>query len=150
MRLVISTLCAALLTACAAPREPLYYWGNFPAQQYAYLQGGQGPEEGIQALEKTREEAKAQGKPLPPGFQAHLGLLYGQTGRTDLFEQYLAAEKQQYPESAAYIDFLLQKNPPEKAQPGAPHADQAGSAKSQSGEATPEHKNPVKNVHRGQ
>ena len=150
MRLLISTLCAALLTACAAPREPLYYWGNFPAQQYAYLQGGQGPEEGIQALEKTREEAKAQGKPLPPGFQAHLGLLYGQTGRTDLFEQYLAAEKQQYPESAAYIDFLLQKNLPEKAQAGASHADQTGAENPHSGEATPEHKNPVKNVHRGQ
>ena len=150
MRLVISTLCAALLTACAAPREPLYYWGNFPAQQYAYLQGGQGPEEGIQALEKTREEAKAQGKPLPPGFQAHLGLLYGQMGRTDLFEQYLAAEKQQYPESAVYIDFLLQKKSPEKAQAGAPHADQTGSEKPQSGEATPGHKNPVKNVYRGQ
>ena len=150
MRLLISTLCAALLTACAAPREPLYYWGNFPAQQYAYLQGGQGPEEGIQALEKTREEAKAQGKPLPPGFQAHLGLLYGQTGRTDLFEQYLAAEKLQYPESAAYIDFLLQKNLPENAPPGESHSDQTGSGKPPSGDAAPGHKNPVKNVYRGQ
>lgn len=150
MRLMISILCAALLTACAAPREPLYYWGNFPAQQYAYLQGSQGPEEGIQALEKTREEAKAQGKPLPPGFQAHLGLLYGQTGRTDLFEQYLAAEKLQYPESAAYIDFLLQKNLPENAPPGESHSDQTGSGKPPSGDAAPGHKNPVKNVYRGQ
>lgn len=114
-RTIIAGLVAALLTACAAQREPLYHWGDFPAQQYAYFQGDKGPEEGIQALEKTREEARAKGKPLPPGLQAHLGLLYGQTGRIDLFEQHLEAEKQQYPESAAYIDFLLKKGPQEKS-----------------------------------
>lgn len=113
-RLAPAALFATLLTACAAQREPLYYWGSFPAQQYAYFQGDKGPEESIQALEKTREEARAKGKPLPPGFQAHLGLLYGQTGRTDLFEQYLQAEKQQFPESLTYIDFLLKKNAPGK------------------------------------
>lgn len=110
----LTGLLAAFLTACATQREPLYHWGDFPTQQYAYFQGDKGPEESIQALEKTREEARAKGKPLPPGFQAHLGLLYGQTGRTDLFEQHLLAEKQLFPESATYIDFLLKKNRQEK------------------------------------
>ena len=112
---VFAGLFAALLTGCAAQRESLYYWGDFPAQQYAYFQGEKGPEEGIQVLEKTREEAKAQNKALPPGLQAHLGLLYGQTGRIDLLEQYLEAERQQFPESAVYVDFLLKKNRQEKS-----------------------------------
>lgn len=105
-------LAAAALTGCAANRpQSLYYWGNFQNQQYAYFNGEKGPEEGILALEKVKEEANAKGKLVPPGFQAHLGMLYGLTGRTDLFEQNLLAERRQFPESATYIDFLLKKNP---------------------------------------
>lgn len=99
------------LSGCVTPPQPLYHWGDFQAQQYAYFKSEVGPEEGIQRLEKVREDAKAKGLPVPPGMQAHLGLLYGQTGRTDLFEQNLQAEKQQFPESAAYVDFLLKKTP---------------------------------------
>lgn len=36
-------------------------------------------------------------------------MLYGLTGRTDLFEQNLLAEKQSFPESSVYLDFLLKK-----------------------------------------
>lgn len=109
--MLLAGLAVILLAACATPsrQQSLYYWGDFPAQQYAYLKGEQGPEEGIQRLEKIREEARAKGRDLPPGLQAHLGMLYGQTGRTDLFESNLEAERQQFPESAAYVDFLLKK-----------------------------------------
>ncbi len=100
---------ATILSACVTAPPPLYYWGDFQSQQYSYFKGDKGPEEGIQRLEKLREQARSQGKSVPPGFQAHLGMLYGQTGRTDLFEQNLQAEKQQFPESATYVDFLLKK-----------------------------------------
>ena len=108
--LVLAGLSVLFLSGCVNRPQPLYYWGSFEAQQYAYFTGERGPEDAIQQMEKIREEAKAQGKPVPPGFQAHLGMLYGQTGRTDLFEQNLLAERQQFPESAAYVDFLLKKN----------------------------------------
>lgn len=104
------SLSAVILAGCANRPQPLYHWGSFQEQQYAYFKGDKGPEDAIQQLEQTREEAKARGKPVPPGFQAHLGMLYGQTGRTDLFEQNLLAERQQFPESSAYVDFLLKKN----------------------------------------
>lgn len=104
---LLAGLLAATLSGCVTRQQPLYYWGNFQDQQYAYFKGERGPEDGIQNLEKVREEAKSRGKLVPPGFQAHLGLLYGQTGRTDLFEQNLLAEKQQFPESSVYVDFLL-------------------------------------------
>lgn len=100
---------ATILSACVTAPQPLYYWGDFQSQQYSYFKGNKGPEDGIQSLEKVREQARSQGKSVPPGFQAHLGMLYGQTGRTDLFEQNLQAEKQQFPESATYVDFLLKK-----------------------------------------
>lgn len=109
--ILISGLAVATLSGCVTRPQPLYYWGDFQAQQYSYFKGEKGPEEGIQDLEKVREEAKAKGKSVPPGLQAHLGMLYGLTGRTDLFEQNLLAERQQFPESSAYLDFLLKKTP---------------------------------------
>ena len=105
--ILLCGLAAAMLSGCATRPQPIYYWGDFEPQQYAYFKGEKGPEEGILALEKLREEARAKGRPVPPGMQAHLGLLYGQTGRTDLFEQNLLAERQQFPESSVYVDFLL-------------------------------------------
>lgn len=107
---LISGLAVATLSGCVTRPQPIYYWGDFQSQQYSYFKGDKGPEDGIQNLEKVREEAKAKGRPVPPGMQAHLGMLYGLTGRTDLFEQNLQAERQQFPECSAYVDFLLKKN----------------------------------------
>ena len=109
-------LATLLLSGCAT-QQSMYHWGDYSSQQYSYFKGEKGPEDGIQALEKIREEAKANGKALPPGLQAHLGMLYGQTGRTDKFEQNIEAERKQFPESAAYLDFLMKKNQKPKANP---------------------------------
>jgi len=110
--LPLAVALAVSLAACVSRPQPLYYWGSFSDQQYAYFKGAVGPEQAIQTLEQVREEARAAGRPLPPGLQAHLGLLYGQTGRTDLFERNLLAEREQYPESATYVDFLLKAKRP--------------------------------------
>lgn len=116
--LVAASLSGLVLTGCVSRPQPIYHWGNFQAQQYAYFKGEKGPENGIQELLKIQEEAKAKGRPVPPGFKAHIGMLYGLTGRTDLLEQHLLAERQQFPESAVYVDFLLKKTQkqPEKTQ----------------------------------
>lgn len=108
--LLLACASAVLFAGCAQQRQPLYHWGSFQAVQYSHFKGDKGPEEGIVELEKVREEAKASGRNVPPGLQAHLGMLYGLTGRTDLFEQNLLAEKQSFPESSVYLDFLLKKN----------------------------------------
>lgn len=63
----------------------------------------------ITALEEDREEALANGEKLPPGFQAHLGLLYIKVGQHERFQEALNREKQAFPESATYIDGLLSK-----------------------------------------
>jgi len=110
---MLGLLAAGLLGGCAARQQPLYYWGNYQPQVYAYFKGEAGPEEQILALEEDRERARSEGKTLPPGFEAQLGLLYGKTGRSDQLVKNFDAEKIRFPESAAYIDFLLkhQKQP---------------------------------------
>jgi hypothetical protein len=101
-----------LLSGCVSRPQPLYYWGDYQAQVYGHFKGEKGPEDQIQALEEVREKARAQGKSLPPGFQAHLAMLYGQSGRAERLVENLEAEKRQFPESAAFMDFLLKKFTP--------------------------------------
>lgn len=105
----LAALSMTLLAGCATRQQPLYYWGSYQTQVYGHFKGDKGPEEQIQALEADREKALAQGKMLPPGFQAHLAMLYGQTGRSDRLAENLEAEKAHFPESSTFMDFLLKK-----------------------------------------
>ncbi len=98
-----------LMAGCATKQQPLYYWGGYQLQVYGHFKGDKGPEEQIQALEEIKEKAAAGGKALPPGFRAHLAMLYGQTGRSDRLVEQLETEKRQFPESSVYVDFLLKK-----------------------------------------
>jgi hypothetical protein len=105
----LAALCLlATLTGCAGPKQ-LYSWNGYQLQVYAHLKndGKSSPEEQIIELEKGIQQAAAKGAQVPPGYHAHLGLLYLNTGRTD---QALAAwnqEKALFPESTKYIDFLI-------------------------------------------
>lgn len=111
----ILALLAGLLGGCATRQEPLYHWGSYQAQIYGHLTAEKGPEEQIQALEGDVEKARSAGKLLPPGHHAHLGMLYGKTGRDDQLIAHLEQEKAQFPESKQFIDFLLNKFKPENA-----------------------------------
>lgn len=96
------------LSGCAAPHQTLYAWNGYEPQVYAHFKAqGKGPEEQIIALEAGAQKAAAKGAKLPPGYHAHLGLLYLNAGRTDQAVAALNQEKAQFPESTKYIDFLL-------------------------------------------
>lgn len=100
-------LCAAL-SGCVAPPKTLYHWGAYQGDVYEYLKGdGKGYPEQIADLEQEVEKARAANQPLPPGFRAHLGMLYGQVGNYDKMMAAFEQEKLQFPESAAFMDFLL-------------------------------------------
>lgn len=98
---------ALSLTACATGTDPLYYWGDYQPQVYGHLTGEKGPDEQITSLEAGIEKARESGKPLPPGYFAHLGILYAEKQDSQKMLHYFDAERAHYPESAPYIDFLL-------------------------------------------
>ncbi|WP_175948503.1 DUF4810 domain-containing protein [Burkholderia pyrrocinia] len=107
----LSAIAAALLLAgCAAPTTPpLYQWNGYQPQVYEYFKGKTSPQEQIDALEKALQEIRAKGNTPPPGFHAHLGMLYAGIGQEQQAEQAFQAEKQLFPESTAYMDFLMKK-----------------------------------------
>ena len=101
---------ALLLSACAKPPAPLYMWESFPRQQYETLVGeGNSPNDQIQTLEAHAAKARGENALLPPGFRAHLGMLYLGAGNVDRARELWTAEKEAFPESAPYMDQLLKR-----------------------------------------
>lgn len=101
---------SVLLTGCASGPQRLYQWESYQPQVYEYFKGqGSGPEAQIAALEKDMQKIRAKGNTPPPGFHAHLGLLYSHTGKPDQVVQQFETEKTLFPEAAPYMDFLLKK-----------------------------------------
>lgn len=99
-----------LLTGCAQRRPPLYTWEDFPRQQYQFLlREGANPQDQILALEAQAAKASGSESGLPPGFRAHLGMLYLGAGNAGRASELWTAEKSVFPESAPYMDRLLAK-----------------------------------------
>ncbi|AJW96984.1 DUF4810 domain-containing protein [Burkholderia gladioli] len=101
---------SALLTGCAAPSTPpLYQWDGYQRGVYDYFKAEKSPQEQIDALEKSLQKIRAQGHRPPPGFEAQLGVLYATVGNDEQAMQAFQAEKDSFPESALYMDFLMKK-----------------------------------------
>lgn len=102
---------ALLMAGCAHPPQPLYLWETFPRLQYETLlrDGGNSPDAQIQALEAQAEKARGANAALPPGFRAHLGLLYLGMGNAEKARELWMAEKSTFPESTLYMDQFLKR-----------------------------------------
>ncbi|CNI29989.1 DUF4810 domain-containing protein [Yersinia pekkanenii] len=103
-------LTAAILAGCATAPKPIYHWDNYPSTVYEYYKSDASPEPQIAALKESIEKSRAKGLPVPPGLHAHLGMLYGNTGQTELAMAEFNTEKSAFPESAPFMDFLMSKD----------------------------------------
>lgn len=111
-KVFLSAACAAAalaLAGCAQPGpKPLYNWAGYDVAVYQYLKtNGSAPGERIAQLEAQIEKNQAAGLACPPGMHGHLALLYAKTGDDANARKHLEAERAKFPESAAYVEFLL-------------------------------------------
>jgi hypothetical protein len=97
-----------LLSGCQTAPKTLYQWEGYQSQVYQNLKG-ESPEQQIAAMEKDLQVIGAKGNHAPPGFHAHLGMLYSVAGKPDQVVAQFEDEKKLFPESATYMDFLLSK-----------------------------------------
>ncbi|WP_068825295.1 DUF4810 domain-containing protein [Pseudomonas sp. BMS12] len=105
---IIAVASLGLLGGCVSQPQSLYHWNAYQDQVYAHFQGdNSSPQEQVAALEASLQEARAKDRPLPPGFHAHLGMLYAELGKADQVHQEFETEKALFPESAPYMDLLL-------------------------------------------
>jgi len=109
LRLSAAIALGCAFVGCAQPKR-LYHWEAFQGQLYEYFKADtSSPEEQLRILGAQVEKARASGAALPPGFRAHLAMLYLRLGRDGEAKQELEAEKVNFPESAQYMDFLLKR-----------------------------------------
>ncbi|UVM24987.1 DUF4810 domain-containing protein [Pseudomonas sp. B21-021] len=104
--MVLTLTASALLAGCSSP-QTLYQWEGYQPQVYEYFKSETPKEAQAEALEADLQKIRASGKPVPPGYHAHLGLLYLSMGKDDQMVQQLRTEKTLFPESGTYMDFLL-------------------------------------------
>lgn len=105
---LIPLAAAVALGGCVSAPKPLYNWDSYESTVYQYYRLGQnGPHEQIAALQRSIETARAKDLAVPPGLYAHMGLLYSSTGDIAEAYHYFTLEKQLFPESAPFMDFLL-------------------------------------------
>lgn len=101
-------LAAVLIAGCASPPATLYDWGAYPQALALHLrQSGGDAARQAALLEDQLQRAAGAARAAPPGLHAHLALLHTQLGNEAIALRHLAAEKALYPESAAYMDFLM-------------------------------------------
>lgn len=110
-RLLLALLASAVLGACSTTPPTMYQWEGYQPHVYSYLKADTktGAEQQIAEMETDLEKIRAKGHTPPPGYYAHLGLLYANVGKTDQVVKNFQSEKQLFPESAPYMDYLLSK-----------------------------------------
>ena len=106
---VLATMLA--LAGCANKAPPrLYGWNGYEKNLDTYFRNDrESLDTQAKLMEDDLQKMRAAGKATPPGYQAHMGLLYGKQGDMARFQQHLQAEKTQFPESETFVDFLLRK-----------------------------------------
>ena len=105
---------AALLFAlgfalCSCASRSLYAWGDYQDSLYAMTvqHGSFDAAKDMQVLSEQVARAKAEGRQPGPGVQAHLGYLHAMAGDSSGAAGWFAAERQDFPESAVFIDGML-------------------------------------------
>ena len=97
---------AFALVGCQTPQPSLYQWGSYEPQLSGHFKG-ESPVQQIGVMEQHLQTVSAQGKQVPPGFHAHLGMLYSIAGRADQVAAQFQEEKRLFPESEPYMNRLL-------------------------------------------
>jgi len=108
MRVFCLVFLTVLLAAACKTTEPTYYYGAYPQAIYSYFKADETSlSQQILILEQVIEQAQGKGKPVAPGVHAHLGMLYFESGNAEQGVSHFEQEKALFPESAAYLDFLM-------------------------------------------
>lgn len=112
MKLPALALSSLLVSACM-PKPDMYVWGQYESLLIRMYTGEQLDEEElsrqIAGLESDIQNAEKWNRKTPPGVYAHLGYLYASAGNQVASKQAFEEEKQNFPESAQFIDGMMDR-----------------------------------------
>ncbi len=100
-------LAAVLLTGC---QSSIYRWSGYErsiATFYAHPDHDNMARQ-VKSLSVQADKSRRAGR-VPPGMLAHLAYFHYLKGDTTTAAEYLRAEKEAFPESAHFVDFILRQ-----------------------------------------
>jgi len=103
---LIISIASFFLIGCTSTPS-LYNWGNFQSQMYSNLKSGSSIESQISVMEKDLNKILSKNNLVPPGFYAHLGMLYSEAGNMLRAIECFNEEKTRFPESEVFMNRLL-------------------------------------------
>jgi hypothetical protein len=111
MTAALSLVATAFVTGCAHREPPLYQWGSYEDLVYdMYVNPGKAePGVQIERLTEDIQRAQAEGQRVPPGVHAHLGYMHFVQGNQGEALHEFATERELYPESAVFIDGMMNR-----------------------------------------
>lgn len=108
---IVSFGAALVLAACGSSHQSLYYWSNYGDNVYHYLTSeNDSINEQISQMEQYFADVARKKQAIAPGAHAHMGLLLLKVGQINDARQQFEQEKQLFPESSQFMDFLLKTN----------------------------------------
>ncbi|MGN0916256.1 MAG: DUF4810 domain-containing protein [Succinivibrio sp.] len=114
LSLFVSSL--VVLTGCSSSKVPLVYChdDSYTKSMYYYLQDEPNYDEQLELMQDYFAAASQTNTQPAPGAYAHMAMVYSKIGNDAEAIKYLNMEKEMYPESAHYIDFLLNRKKEQK------------------------------------
>jgi hypothetical protein len=105
MKKIICLLALLVLSACASKGD----WGDYSDKLYTYYKDATPQQRDALARELSQifEAAERKGRTPPPGLFAEYGTLMLQAGAPDRALEYYQKEKDNWPESAIFMDSLI-------------------------------------------
>ncbi len=99
--------CCVAAGGCASKDTLFYQDPEYAKSMYDYLRDEANLDEQIEYMTEYFEDAGESGKKVAPGAYGHMAALQLRLGNISEMRRYMELEKKTYPESAHYIDFLL-------------------------------------------
>jgi hypothetical protein len=111
MKRIILVFFLTTFGAGCATQNSIYYWGNYENLLYTSyaLPGEASPNLQIAKITSDIQRADAEGKPVPPGIHAHLGMLYVAVDNMEQAHVAFIQEKTLYPESTIFMDGIIER-----------------------------------------
>ena len=112
MQAALPLAAVALMSGCATKPQALYNYGTYSESYYAYKQDTSAEnllamqQAILTAIENANESVS---KRVAPGMYANLGYIYFKQGDTKQAVHYFEMEKSLYPESAHFMDRIIEK-----------------------------------------
>ena len=106
----LSVVLALLFAGCASSSH--YEWGRYEESIYntTITPDGFDAQAEIDTLEAQLEETQADDRLPPPGLHAHVGWLQAASGNLDAARSHFEEEKRLFPESAHFMDELIERS----------------------------------------